>query len=137
MDIMQKTKSPFPDRLQHFIEAMDRDGSGVRFRDVVKEVSNVPGAGADTTSIGIRAVLYQIATHPDTYPRIQKVVDTFYKMELSSGAELNYTQCKTLPYLQAVVKEACGLHPRVSPFAGHVIPPRLEWSGLAPNMNRS
>jgi cytochrome P450 len=121
----------------------------VGFGDVTKEAGNVLGAGADTTSVGIRAILYQIASHPETYQRIQKEIDTFYDNELSNGMEISFKQCQTLPYLQAVIKEACRLHPsivyqipRYSPpegitIAGHVIPPGWPVGISALSMNRS
>jgi cytochrome P450 len=107
------------------------------------------GAGADTTSIGIRAILYQIISHPETYRRIREEIDTFYEREITDGSEITYKQCQTLPYLQAVIKEACRLHPsivyqipRYSPAEGitideHIIPPGWAVGISALSMNRS
>ena len=142
-----KTKPDTPDMLQHFIDVRERDPE-VTFYTVQNEAANVMGAGADTTSIGIRAILYQILAHPDTHRRIQDEIDTFYNRELSDGEEINYKQCQSLPYLQAVIKEALRLHPsiiyqlpRYCPPDGlkigeYVIPP--GWAmGISPrSMNR-
>lgn len=107
------------------------------------------GAGADTTSIGIRAILYQLISHPETYRRIREEIDIFYEREIIDGSEITYKQCQTLPYLQAVIKEACRLHPsivyqipRYSPaeginIDGHIIPPGWPVGISALSMNRS
>jgi cytochrome P450 len=107
------------------------------------------GAGADTTSIGIRAILYQILSHPDTYARIRQEIDSYYQRELPDGSEITYNGCQTLPYLQAVIKEATRLHPsivyqipRYSPpegitIAGYTIPPGWPIGISALSMNRS
>lgn len=142
-----KTKPDTPDMLQHFIDVRERDPE-VTFWTVQNEAANVLGAGADTSSIGIRAVLYQILAHPDTYRRIQDEIDAFYSRELSDSSEINYKQCQTLPYLQAVIKEACRLHPsiiyqipRYSPPEGvkigdYFIPPGWAVGISALSMNR-
>jgi cytochrome P450 len=144
-----KTKPETFDMLQHFIDAKDRDGSSTSFGAVVKEAANVLGAGADTTSVGIRAILFQILSHPTVYTRIQGEIDGLYERELSEGSEITYKQCQTLPYLQAVIKEATRLHPsivyqlpRYSPpegltIAGHHIPPGWPVGISALSMNRS
>ncbi|KAF2225359.1 cytochrome P450 [Elsinoe ampelina] len=70
------------------------------------------GAGADTTSIGMRACIYFVATHPKCYRRLQEEVDTFYE-ENKLDAPLMYLQTQQMPYLQAVVKEATRILPSI------------------------
>ena len=143
-----KTASDSADMLQHFIEAKAEDGSRADFETVRGEAAIVLGAGADTTSIGIRAVLAQILAHPDVYRRLQQEIDDFYALEIQDS-EISYKQCQTLPFLQAVIKEAGRLHPsivyqlpRYAPHEGlaiddYFIPPN-QIVGISPiAMNRS
>jgi cytochrome P450 len=65
--------------LQHFIEAKDREGNPNSFNSVLTEAGNVLGAGADTVSVGIRAIMDYLMKSPRTYKRLQKEVDDFYE----------------------------------------------------------
>lgn len=70
------------------------------------------GAGADTTSIGMRTCLYYICNNPPVYVRLQKEIDDFYESN-NLQDPISYTQALSLPYLQAVIKEATRLLPSI------------------------
>lgn len=136
------------DMLQHFIEAKDRDGNPNTFEHVLPEAGNVLGAGADTVSIGIRAIIIYLLENPSTYKTLQNEVDEFYEKNIQEG-EISYQQCLSLPYLQAIVKESGRMYPSivyqipryVPPegiiIAGHRIPPGTAAGISAMSMNRS
>jgi len=70
------------------------------------------GAGADTTSIGMRSCLYYICTNPSVYTSLQKEIDDFYAAN-NLIDPITYTKTQNLPYLQAVIKEATRLLPSI------------------------
>lgn len=73
---------------------------------------NYRGAGADTTSIGMRTCLFYVASNADCYRRLQKEVDAFYD-DNKLDSPLTYLQSQKMPYLQAVVKEATRMLPSI------------------------
>jgi cytochrome P450 len=86
--------------------------------------------------------------HLDVYERLQQEVDEYYEKSVPDGSEITYQQCLTLPYLQAVVKEAGRVFPsimyqipRIVPaegitIAGYVLPPGTNAGISARSMNR-
>lgn len=83
--------------------------------DVVIEGVKILGAGADTTSIAILAVLGDIVLHPEIVPRLQSELDTAYKDlgHQENNTEISYKEAAALPYLAAVIKESMRLHPSI------------------------
>ncbi|CAK7236634.1 hypothetical protein SBRCBS47491_009704 [Sporothrix bragantina] len=141
------------DMLDHFISMKEPDGSPATQGSILIEGGNIIGAGADTTSIGIRTVLAQLILHQEDYLRVQQEVDQAYAerpVEDASNNGLKYLATEKLPYLTACVKEALRLHPsilwqlpREAPaagieVAGHYIPPSatISISPLAQNRDR-
>ena len=85
--------------------------------------SNVT-AGSDTTAILMRTIFYSLLSHPDTLQRLL--------VELASLSPVKqpvtWKEARSLPYLDAVIKEAGRLHPpfglpleRVVPSGGATI----------------
>ncbi|CAK7218969.1 hypothetical protein SEUCBS140593_003734 [Sporothrix eucalyptigena] len=140
------------DMLDHFISMKEPDGSPATQGSILIEGGNIIGAGADTTSIGIRTVLAQLVLHQEDYLRVQKEVDQAYAQRTAedAGKRLQYLATEKLPYLTACVKEALRLHPsivwqlpREAPangieIAGHYVPPSatISMSPLAQNRDR-
>lgn len=87
------------------------------------------GAGADTTSIGMRTCLYYVALNPDCYRRLQKEVDEFYE-DNKLDAPLTYIQSQKMPYLQAVVKEATRMLPSIVFQLLRQCPPNFTARGI-------
>lgn len=66
-------------------------------------------AGADTTAISISAVMYFLLRHPNAMKKLRAEIDE----RMSGGLPDNHAPFKessTMPYLQAVIKEALRLH---------------------------
>ena len=81
-------------------------------RSYCRTDSFLRGAGADTTSIGMRSCLYCLAKNPQCYRQLQKEVDDFYKLH-NLDKPLTYLESQILPYLQAVVSETTRLLPPI------------------------
>ena len=104
------------DMLQHFIEMKGKsDSESATKDDILVEAVIVLGAGADTTSIAILAVLGALATHPEILPRLQEEVDeTYTRLGLEPHDGVSYNDAIKLPYLSAVIRESMRLHPSLS-----------------------
>lgn len=139
------------DMLDHFISMKERDGSRAADPSVLVAGGNIIGAGADTTSVGVRTVLAQLLLHPEDYLRVQKEVNKAYEERSDQNLRsLPYLVLEKLPYLNACVKEALRLHPsilwqlpREAPaegveIAGHYIGPgaTISMSPIAQNRDR-
>jgi cytochrome P450 len=70
-------------------------------------------AGADSTSITMRSVFYFLMKNPEKLDKVRAEVDAaFANGTLSSPVQ--YSQASSLPYLNAVVREATRLFPAFS-----------------------
>ncbi|KAF9894565.1 hypothetical protein FE257_006450 [Aspergillus nanangensis] len=113
------------DMLAHFIRMKSIDGDHPASDiEVIAESMNIIGAGADTTSIGMRTCLYYLSLNPTVYSRLQKEIDEYYDTH-DLKVPITYQQTQELEYLKAVVLEALRLFPsityqlpRYSPAAG-------------------
>ncbi|KAI9926751.1 hypothetical protein ASPWEDRAFT_177239 [Aspergillus wentii DTO 134E9] len=100
------------DMLAHFCRMKDAKGNPASFGEVLMEALNIIGAGADTTSIGMRTCLYRLCLDKKAYARVQNEVDQFYAQN-GLVEPIKYLQCQQLPYLQAIVKESTRLLPSI------------------------
>lgn len=141
------------DMLDHYIAMKEPDGSKATVPSILAETGNIIGAGADTTSIGIRAVLAQLVLHPGDYLQVREEVDKAYaEGGFAPGySGIPYLVAEKLTFLNACVKEALRLHPsilwqlpRQAPangvrIAGHYIPSSatISMSPIAQNRDRS
>ncbi|KAI1131093.1 cytochrome P450 [Nemania abortiva] len=139
------------DMLQHFIEAKDQNGNPVTKGDVVTEASNILGAGADTTAIGILAIIGNVISNPRVMRKLQQEIDQAHA-DLGLGKEnrsFSFKELEKLPYLSAVITESTRLHPSIQyqlpryvPKEGAQIGPYFikegAIAGISPrSMNRS
>ncbi|KAF9887684.1 hypothetical protein FE257_009637 [Aspergillus nanangensis] len=100
------------DLLSHFCRMKKGNGEPASLGEILVEAMNLVGAGADTTSIGIRTCLYFTAMHPHVYKRVKEEVDQFY-LENNLTRPITYQETQELPYLKAVVKEATRILPSI------------------------
>ncbi|TKX19161.1 cytochrome P450 monooxygenase-like protein 48 [Elsinoe australis] len=104
--------TPREDMLWHFNNMRKADGEPAEFGEVLIEALNIIGAGADTTSIGIRACLFYICSHPAVYQKVRQEVDQYYR-DNNLAEPITYLQCQQLRYLGAAIKEATRLLPSI------------------------
>ncbi|KIL86254.1 pisatin demethylase [Fusarium avenaceum] len=75
------------------------------------------GAGSDTTANALSSILYFLYTNPHTLSRLRGELDTHVKVN-----PISFEQSQSMPYLQAVIKEALRLHPGVGTQLTRVVP---------------
>ena len=79
-------------------------------------------AGSDTTAILLRTVFHQLLTHPDTMRRLMDELDS---AAATGNLEpmASWKQTRSLPYLDACIKEAGRIHPPFGLPLERVVPP--------------
>ncbi|KAF3387027.1 Cytochrome P450 momooxygenase [Penicillium rolfsii] len=114
--VRERRESPLAterhDMLRHFLAMKDVNSNPASDGEVLIEAMNIVGAGADTTSIGMRACLYYVCKHPPVYRRLQAEIDEYFDARPDQKS-LTYNQVRQLPYLNAVICEATRLHPSI------------------------
>lgn len=76
----------------------------------------------------MRTCLYYICSHKDVYVKLQAEVDAFYEAQVLVSP-ISYLETQSLPYLQAVVKEALRMLPSIVWQLLRYAPPGLVVDG--------
>lgn len=83
-------------------------------------ITNI-GAGSDTTSISLCSVFYHLCKYPEVAQKLRAEIE-----EKAAAGELDdpitFQQAQSMPYLQAVLKEALRMHPATGLPLGRVVP---------------
>ncbi|KAK5653714.1 hypothetical protein OQA88_8745 [Cercophora sp. LCS_1] len=149
-DAVQKRLEP-GDKISEYdlIRAYLRNG--VEPEDVVQECITLAVAGSETTSVALRMTMLCLLTTPEAYCKVQTEIDDFYaKQGLKNGDEsvISYADAKTLPYVQAVVREvlrlwppSAGLFTKEVPkegdtIHGYYVPPGTEVGQCMPSVGK-
>lgn len=74
-------------------------------------------AGADTTAIWLRAIIYYVLKNPHVKRKLVDELDT-----ANLEVPISYASSKRLPYLDAVITEAMRIHPAVGLCLERVVP---------------
>ncbi|KAF7524468.1 hypothetical protein PCG10_005728 [Penicillium crustosum] len=75
-------------------------------------------AGADTTAIAMRTIMFNVIKHPEIYDTLCREI-----CEARLTLPITYASASTLPYLDAVIKEALRIHPPTGIMYGRTVPP--------------
>ncbi|KAM9877459.1 hypothetical protein VD0002_g2455 [Verticillium dahliae] len=89
-------------------------------------------AGADTTAISLSSAIYFSLKHPSVWARLEEEV---LAADLPDDDPASYKQARTLPYLNAVIRESMRLHPGVGMHLERYVPAgglRLPDGSLVP-----
>lgn len=111
----EKTISDNPNAPQDFLEKLmiqneDDPSKVTAYHIFMMALSNII-AGADTTAISLSAVFYYLIQSPDAMEKLRSEVDEAFKSNSGAASgHLSFKDANTLPYLQAVIKEALRLH---------------------------
>lgn len=106
-----------PDFLDHFIKLKDDFPDTVDDNVIVGYMLINLLAGADTTAITLRAIMYYLLKEPQAYG---KTVAELHAARLTMPVQ--YAETEKLEYFNAVVREAMRLHPGIGMALERVVP---------------
>ncbi|PHH87670.1 hypothetical protein CDD83_8550 [Cordyceps sp. RAO-2017] len=107
-----------PDFLQHFLDTREEKPDAVDEQLVFSYTVNVLLAGADTSAIAIRAVMYFVLCNRRVWDRLsEELLATDWE-----GPVAPFSTARALPYLEAVVRESMRLHPSVTMLLERYVP---------------
>ncbi|KAF2801150.1 cytochrome P450 [Melanomma pulvis-pyrius CBS 109.77] len=108
----ETTTSKRHDILAQLLTIVHEKGEKVNLthNDATAEMWTGIMAGADSTSISLRAIFYYMMKHPETLVKAQAEIDAASAAGILS-TPVKYNEAVALPYLSAVVKEATRLFP--------------------------
>ncbi|KAI9170601.1 Cytochrome P450 monooxygenase vrtE [Paramyrothecium foliicola] len=107
-----------PDFLQHFIDSMTAHPEVVNKETIIGYLLLNLIAGADTTAITIRALLYYTLKDRKVWIKLENEI----RNKSPPGKPVSYAIAKSLPYLDATVRETLRYHPAVSMIMERVVP---------------
>ena len=84
-------------------------------------------AGSDTTATAIRVILLHIITNPRVYTALSSEIHTTLFWSAFYSRTITDAQAKSLPYLQAVIREGLRIWPPVSAWMEKEVPPRGDF----------
>lgn len=117
----QNSDASHPDFITQFLRTHDQKPDQFPMSEVYKMCMVLTGAGSDTTAIALRAVIYFLLRNP---AKLEKLKAEIYQKELAGQLSnpVIYAEAISMPYLQAVLKEAMRLHPSTGFTLGRVVP---------------
>lgn len=74
-------------------------------------------AGADTTGILLRAIIYYILKNTTVLRKLQQELDN-----ANLSHSITYSSASKLPYLDAIIRESCRVHPAIGLLLERVVP---------------
>ncbi|KAF6218600.1 hypothetical protein HO133_005951 [Letharia lupina] len=108
------------DFLSRFLEAQAKDKTIPPWALTAWTTSNI-AAGSDTTAILLRTTIYSLLSHPATLSRLLSELDSLPPSSVRTST--TFKQARSLPYLDACIKEAGRLHPPFGLPLERVVPP--------------
>ncbi|KAF1961436.1 benzoate 4-monooxygenase cytochrome-like protein P450 [Byssothecium circinans] len=80
-------------------------------------------AGSDTTATAMRCTMLHLVAQPRVYRRLQEEIDGAVRDGLvEDGKVISEANARTLPYLNAVIREGLRVHPPVTDIVPKVVP---------------
>jgi cytochrome P450 len=90
-------------------------------KDIRVSIGANLGAGSDTTSITLSAIMYHLCKNPETMVKLRKEMDDASKAGTISDP-ITFKEAQDLPYLQAVIKEGLRIHPATGFTMPRIVP---------------
>ncbi|KAG8723824.1 hypothetical protein FRC11_002293, partial [Ceratobasidium sp. 423] len=123
------------DLIDKLLEVKNEDGNPLSVNELYAEAVLLLVAGSDTTSNTLSSLCYHLAIHPEVQRELQAELDqhipyhSFDETEDRGGlvippygAVVQYDHVKSLPYLNACVKEALRIHSTVGTGLPRIVP---------------
>lgn len=110
VDFLQKVLNAQKNEDTHVTRTLIRNAAGANMV-----------AGSDTTSISLTAVLYHLYKSPATLAKLRQELSEYSQAGKTSDP-ITFKEAQSLPYLQAVIKEALRVHPATGFTMPRVVP---------------
>ncbi|KAF7556956.1 hypothetical protein G7Z17_g1011 [Cylindrodendrum hubeiense] len=107
-----------PDFLQYFMESKESHPKFVNDTTIVGYTLLNLLAGADTTTITMKALFYYCLKNKPAWEKLQAEV----RSNLQPGTPASHSAMRALPYLEAVINETLRYHPAVSMPMERIVP---------------
>ncbi|KAL4887261.1 cytochrome P450 [Aspergillus karnatakaensis] len=141
IDTRKKNPGARNDMMERWLHVRNTHPERMTDEDVFAAAAANLGAGAETVSASLQAVVYYLLRNPVYLERLRKELDAAQeRSELSPVVQ--YSEALSLPYLQACIKEAYRYHssigtnlPRVVPKGGLTIRGRYFAEGTILSVN--
>jgi cytochrome P450 len=118
------------DFLEKIMNANEADPEKVtQYHIFMMGLSNII-AGSDTTAVSLSAILYYLLHNPLAFQKLRSEIKKAGEEGKCTFPQIKFSESQTLPYLQAVIKEALRMHPATGLPLWRVVPaPGAEISG--------
>ncbi|QKD59202.2 cytochrome P450 [Fusarium oxysporum Fo47] len=100
-----------PDFLDHFIGGMKSNPDSVNAKLVLNFLLANVLAGADTTAIALRAIFDFLLQNQHAMTKLKSEILT---LSFNDAEAVPYSRARSLPYLDAVIRESLRMHPSVA-----------------------
>ncbi|KAG7448514.1 cytochrome P450 [Guyanagaster necrorhizus] len=87
----------------------EKNSQGLTDEEMLAAMQTIMGAGHETTATTLTWTLYELAKSPDLQAKLRHEVKDMEKA--IGGADFSAANFESMPYLQAVMKEALRMHP--------------------------
>lgn len=120
--VLHGTLPSKPDFLSRFLSLHENQPDVVTDRQLLAYLFMNINAGSDTIASTIRAVFYYLLKNPASMSRLVTELKTAQANSCLTDPLPTWSECHSLPYLNAVIKEALRLHPALSLPMERVVP---------------
>jgi cytochrome P450 len=109
------------DFITKFLRIRASDATKISKEEIALTCSTNIGAGSDTTSISLSAIIFYLYKFPETLSTLRQEIKEMAARGMISDP-VTFQEAQQMPYLQAVIKEALRLHPATGLILGRVVP---------------
>lgn len=105
--------------VQRLLEHQKANPDSITDRELKTHAFGNITAGADTTTIAMRTIIFNVTKHPKVYDTLCHEIREQARLSLP----VSYGTASALPYLDAVIKEALRIHPPNGLMYARTVPP--------------
>ena len=102
--------------IQRLVLNQKANPSSITDHEMLTHATGNLAAGSDTTSTGIRAVIYYLLKNPQVYTNLRAGVDAHLTIPVS------FADANEVPLIRACIQEAMRMHPPVGLMLGRSVP---------------
>ncbi|KAI8940195.1 hypothetical protein NX059_003901 [Plenodomus lindquistii] len=108
--------------LESLLQAHADDPQLVDQRQVLSYTESNVFVGGDTTAISLRSILYYMLKNPHVMDKVLAEIDAVVGDRDCDLKPVSFAESNSMPYFQAVMKEAMRVHPAVDLLLERVVP---------------